>query len=428
MPAAKRPRKIAPKAGLVLTAGGARGAYQAGVLKRIGEIKALKGRSSPFPIVTGASAGAINGAMIAAHSDAFCEGSQLLAKLWGKLEFSDVIRTDAPAMLGNLRKLVMDISLGGLFGAGRVAALLDASPLREFLRQRLPLERLPDLIANRHLYAVGITATSYHSGRAYTFVQGRKGHPTWLRSRRVALPVPLEVDHICASAAIPIVFAPVPLSINDSPIYFGDGAMRMVTPLSPAIRLGAERVFAIGIRSFESAEELLATELRHAADGESTAQIRRPPLAQICGVFLNAIFLDHLDADIEHLERMNRLVDELEHPVLRDLSEPLRRVEPMVLSPSEDLAVVAKTFVHRLPRSVRYLIDGLGTPDAQSADLTSYLLFDKAYTRELIDIGYRDASVGIAEIEHFLFPPSPASRRSARDKVLAEIRSAQRLP
>lgn len=403
-------RRPVGMAGLVLTAGGARGAYQAGVLRRIGEMKALRGEPSPFPIISGASAGAINGAMIAAHSDRFREGTRLLASFWAKLETTDVVRTDARAMLGNLRRMAMDVALGSLIGAGRVASLLDPAPLRGYLAQRLPFPRIAERVASGDLYALAVTATGYHSGRAYTFIQGRRGHPTWLLSRRIGINADITVDHVYASAAIPIVFPPVALHLGRTMAWFGDGAMRMVAPMSPAIRLGADRVLAIGIRSYEAAQHLLQTELAPVHDGEPVA-MHRPPLAQICGVFLNAIFLDHLDADVEHLERMNRLVEELDHPVLRDPSSPLRSIRHLVLSPSEDLAVVAKTYAHRLPRSVRYLLDGLGTPDAQSADLTSYLLFDSAYTRELIEIGYRDAGRQMAEIEDFLFPPTPRRRQ-----------------
>jgi len=413
---ARPPRNLT---GLVLTAGGARGAYQAGVLKRIGEMRALRGKPSPFPIVTGASAGAINGSMIAAYSDAFRDGSRLLAKLWAELKMTDVVRTDTPALLRNLKRLTLDISLGGLFGAGRVDALLDASPLHDYIQARLPLDRIETHIADRHLYAFAVTATSYHSGRAYTFIQGRKGHPLWHRSRRIALSGPIGVEHICASAAIPIVFPPVPVGLGSSTAYFGDGAMRMVNPLSPAIRLGASRVLAIGIRSASAAENLMRAELGE-AETEGTdpeGALERPPLAQICGVFLNAIFLDHLDADVEHLERMNEMVRLMRGPVFNELADPMREVTPLVLSPSEDLAVVAKTLAHRLPTSIRYLLDGLGTPDAQSADLTSYLLFDSAYTRQLIDIGYRDAGKRIAEIEDFLFPAGRTRRRGKTAKT-----------
>lgn len=400
-----------PLTGLVLTAGGARGAYQAGVLKRIGESRHLRDGPSPFPIVTGASAGAINGAAIASYSAAFGEGTARLAQLWSQLRMTDVIRTDARALGTNALRLVLDLALGGAIGAGRVESLFDSSPLRRFLAAHLPLDAIATSLERGHLYAVAVTATGYHSGKAFTFVQGQRGHAVWNKSRRVALPATLSIDHILASSSIPLVFPPVPLPASGGQAYFGDGALRLVTPLSPAIRLGADRLFAIGVRCRESADRLLRSEL--SADTTAPA-LRRPPLSQICGVFMNAIFLDHLDADVDHLLRMNALVGPSKARTRPAAAgEPMRVVEPLVVSPSEDIAILAKTLAHRMPHRIRYLLDGLGTPDAQSADLMSYLLFDAAFTRELIDLGYRDAQARIDEIEAFLVP-RPARRRSVQ--------------
>jgi NTE family protein len=390
--------------GLVLTAGGARGAYQAGVLKRVGEIPSLRRKPAPFPIIAGASAGAINGAAMAAFSSDFGAATDRLARLWSNLKMSDVVRIDTPALLGTASKMATDLALGGIIGAGRVQALMDAAPLRQFLAGALPLDGITKAVERGHLYALAITATGYHSGRAFTFIQGRSGHPLWQKSRRVALQAQITVDHVCASAAIPLVFPPVPLTAAGSTAYFGDGAMRLTAPLSPAIRLGADRLFAIGIRSSVVAGDLLRAELSTGETGAS--RLNRPPLSQICGVFLNAIFLDHLDADIDHLVRMNELVAAYQAAVHSkanvQVSEPMRVVEPLAITPSEDLAVAAKALAHRMPRSIRYVMDGLGTPDAQSADLMSYLLFDSAFTSELVHIGYRDAQLRIDEIEAFL--------------------------
>lgn len=400
--------------GLVLTAGGARGAYQAGVLKRISEIPAFHKGASPFQIVTGASAGAINGTAIAAHSDSLREGANLLVRLWSQLEAPQVFRTDKTALADNARKLALDFTLGGLTGAGRVKALVDTAPLRTFLGQQLDFESsLRRNIADGHLYALGVTATGYHSGRAFTFIQGQPGHPLWNKSRRTAMATDITLEHVLASAAIPIVFPPVALSHGNQSAWFGDGAMRLTTPLSPAIRLGAKRLLAVGVRCQESADSLMRMELNASEIFEG--QLQRPPLSQICGTLMNAIFLDHLDADLDHLRRMNAVVADFEamaaqvggeHPLGRyNNEEPLRRVEPLVISPSADIAVIAKTLSHRMPRAIRYLMDGLGTPDAQSADLLSFVLFDSAFTRELIQLGYRDAAQRVDEIEHFLRAP-----------------------
>jgi NTE family protein len=395
--------------GLVLTAGGARGAYQAGVLKRLGEIPALADGPSPFAIVAGASAGAINGAMLAAGGATFREATSEVARLWSELRVEQVFRTDLLTLGLGAAGLLRDLALGGLFGTTVTSSFIDAAPLRALIARILPKGAIADAISRGHLYALAITATSYHSGRCFTFVQGRQGHPVWAKSRRVVMPVEITADHVCASAAIPLVFPPVPISCAGGDLYFGDGGLRLVTPCSPAIRLGATRLLAIGIRSTRAADALSRAELGAAEEtGAQGSYLTPPPLAQICGVFLNAIFLDHLDTDLDHLRRMNELIraygggGEVATPPSGSVSEPMRIVTPLALSPSEDLAMVAQRFAHRMPRLVRYVMDGLGTPDAQSADLMSYLLFDASYTRALIQIGYRDAGERIDEIEAFL--------------------------
>lgn len=401
--------------GLVLTAGGARGAYQAGVLKRLGEVPGLRDGPSPFPIVTGASAGAINGAMIASGSSSFGSATRALAALWARLSVEQVVRTDPISLARGGLGLMRDLCLGGLLGRTITQGMLDASPLRAHLERSLPLGGIANAIRAGHLYAVAISTTSYHSGRSFTFVQGRPGHPSWQKSRRVVLPVELTVDHVCASAAIPIVFPPVRIASAAGNLYFGDGGLRLVTPFSPAIRLGASHVMAIGVRSQRAAESLQREE-------QAAESLLCPPLAQVCGVFLNAIFLDHLDADLDHLKRMNELILAY-HPGVEaaaaprwagpTVSEPMRVVTPLVVSPSEDLALVAQRFAHRMPRLVRYVMEGLGTPDAQSADLMSYLLFDASYTRTLVEIGYRDACARIDELEEFLRAKRPLAGRLA---------------
>lgn len=402
------------KTGLVLTAGGSRGAYQAGVLKRIGEIPSLRGKPSPFPIVTGASAGAINGMMIAGGSEDFFGSTRRLAHLWSNLQASQVYRTDVGALLSNGLKLGLDALTGTLFGAGRVQSLLDTAPLPAFLRQHLPTDGTARALANGQLYALAVTATGYHSGKSYTFIEGQPCHPLWLKSRRVALRAKIGVAHICASASIPVVFPPAPVLIDGTTAWFGDGALRLTTPMSPAIRLGADRILAIGIRCANAADHLTRAELAPMVDDVGHA-LSRPPLSQICGVFMNAVFLDHLDADLDHLIRMNELIaampDAGREVVNGRMREPIKVVEPLAISPSEDLAVIANTMKHRIPGTVRYLLDALGRPDARSADLTSYLLFDSQFTRELIRIGYEDAAKQIDELEAFLRQQPAANSR-----------------
>ncbi len=408
-----------PMTALVLTAGGARGAYQAGVMKRISEIPALSNRYAPFSIITGASAGAINGATIASMHEDYSASAKLLVKLWSNLRAHDVYRTDSLSLLKNVGRMALDFTLGGVIGAGRTQSLVDSSPLYGFLSRYLRLDGIRRNVREGKLYALGITATGYHSGRAFTFVEGKPGVPLWNKSRRIALATDISMQHVLASAAIPIVFPPVELPTGNSKAFFGDGAMRLVTPLSPAIRLGAERLLAVGVRCQESADSLLRSEWTD--DEDFTSDLQRPPLSQIMGTLMNAIFLDHLDADLDHLKRMNSFVAEHEKlaaladnlPIESDTDhEPMRQVTPLVISPSADIAIIAKTLQHRMPKSIRYVMEGLGTPDAKSADLTSFLLFDAEFTRELIQLGYRDAAQRSDEIEAFLCDPSPLANLS----------------
>jgi len=415
--------------GLVLTAGGARGAYQAGVLKRIGELPALRGAPSPFPIVTGASAGAINGSLVAARSEDFAAATREVARVWASLRFDGVVRTDLLALVRGVLGLAGDFVTGPLLGRTVSRALFDTSPLEAMIRGAFPARGIGEAIRRRQLYAVAISATSYHSGRSFTFVEGRPGHPVWQKSRRLVLPVVLGPQHILASAAIPLVFPPVKVACSEGELWLGDGALRLVTPFSPAIRLGATHVLGVGVRSSKAADELAQEERVGARLGSGLAC---PPLAQICGVFLNAIFLDHLDADLDHLRRMNELVAVAGERVTPGdgvrPAEPMRVVTPLVVSPSEDLALVAQRFAGRMPRLVRLAMEGLGRPDAQSADLMSYLLFDAAYTGALIEIGYADAGRRIGEIEAFLGRAGGLRRTRPRPGPRARPRPAASAP
>ena len=282
--------------GLVMTGGGARGAYQAGVLQRIGELKRARARGNPFAIIGGTSAGAINGSAIAAGSDDFAASTETLARLWSSLKPSDIFRCDVLAQAQNSITWIMDLSFGGVLGGGNAHSLLDASPLKHYLAAHLDCGRIEANIKRGCLYALAISATNYNSGKSYLFIQGKKGHPMWNRSRRVTLATKITVDHICASAAIPLVFRPVKLETAQGTAFFGDGCIRLQQPLSPVVRLGAQRIVAIGVR---------CEKLEHQ---EEAADHRDPSLAQIMGVLFNVMFLDHLATDIEHLQRLNQLL------------------------------------------------------------------------------------------------------------------------
>src|SRR6202142_1911960 len=258
--------------GLVMTGGGARGAYQAGVLKRIGEIKRIQTHGNPFPIIGGSSAGAINGSAIAVGSDDFALATRVLARIWADLRPSDIFRCDVLSQGHNSLTWIIDLSFGALLGGGNARSLFDAPPLRHFLSAHLRYNRIRDNIKRGHLYAPPISATIYNSGKSYLFIQGKKGHPMWNRSRRVTLATKITVDHVCASAAIPLVFRPVKLQTAQGTAFFGDGCIRLQQPLSPVVRLGAKRIVAIGVR---------CEGLEHQ---EEANDHRDPSVAQIMGV------------------------------------------------------------------------------------------------------------------------------------------------
>jgi NTE family protein len=392
--------------GLVVTGGGARGAYQAGVLKRIGEIKRVQTHGNPFPIIGGASAGAINGSALAAGSDDLPSAAPVIARLWSDLKPSDVFRCDLLSQTRTSLTWILDLSFGGLLGGGNARSLLDASPLRRYLNKHLHCDRIQDNIKDGHLYALAISATNYNSGKSYLFIQGRKGHPMWNRSRRVTLATKITVEHVCASAAIPLVFQPVRLKIARGTAFFGDGCARLQQPLSPVIRLGAERVFVIGVRC-ENLEHQVET-----ADGKD------PSLAQVMGLIFNVMFLDHLATDIEHLERLNELLSSGQmNDSGAEECEKMRPLTHLLITPSVDLAQLAEQHQRDMPYLIQYFVNGLARDASSCSDLISYLLFTSNYTRALVDLGYNDASQRIDEIENFLYSPDEwkPSRQARRN-------------
>ena len=388
--------------GLVMTGGGARGAYQAGVLKRIGEIKRVQKHGNPFPIIGSSSAGAVNGCALAAGSDDFASATQTLAQRWSGLKPSDIFRCDVFSQAHNSLAWILDLSFGGILGGGNARSLLDATPLRHFLNKHLDCARISRNIKRGHLYAFAVSATNYTSGKSYLFIQGKKGHPLWKRVRLVTLATSITVDHICASAAIPVVFQPVRLRIPGGSALFGDGCVRLQQPLSPVIRLGADKVFAIGVR---------CENLEHQKE---TTNGNDPSLAQVMGVLFNVMFLDHLATDVEHLERLNRRLSNgnIIQPGT-GAYEKMRPLRSLLMTPSVDLAQLAERHERDMPYLIQYFVNSLGRDAASCADLMSYLLFASKYTRALIEIGYRDASQRIDEIESFLYSPDGVTETPA---------------
>lgn len=369
--------------GLVLTGGGARGAYQVGVLRWIA-------RNYPdirVPILTGVSAGAVNTAKLAAHPGTFEQAVAELDHLWRELTLNHVFRIDLGTLGNTTVRGALRLLTGGLIRGRTVQALLDTQPLRELLQETLAAVRgeitgIDYNLERGRLTAVAIITTSYTTGQTVVWVKGREIEP-WQRPLRRTELGPITVEHIMASAALPIFFPAV--SIGNE--WFGDGGIRLAAPLSPALHLGADRILAVSTRYEPDAVESRRSQVRG-----------YPPPAQVLGVLLNAVFLDLVDQDAWRLEGMNRLIEQL--PV--EQRNGLRPIRLINVRPSRNLARIAARYESRLPRSFRFLIRGLGTREQEAPDVLSMLMFEPEYLGELIDLGDADAERRSEELHRFL--------------------------
>jgi NTE family protein len=392
-------RRPMANVGLVLSGGGARAAYQVGALRGLAAI--LRGWDTPFNIVTGLSAGAINGAAIGASADSFTAGVEALTETWMALTPESVYRTDTTSLTALGVRWLKDLTTGGVLGRSRANHLLDTSPLRELLTDKIDLGRAARHVQSGVLRGLAFSATNYLTGTTITFYDGAPELQPWVRYDRVAFRETLTTDHVMASAAIPVFFPPV--MIDGKP--FGDGGVRMTTPVSPAIHLGAEKIVAIGIRYARSHEQTLA--LNRDTRGD------RVSAAQIAGVLLNALFLDSLDNDLERLQRINRTLSFVPEGVRKDAL--LRPIPALLLRPSEDLGRLAADEYERFPAMLRHLLRGVGGTGQKGWDLLSYLAFQPGYVGKLIELGENDTLARRAEIEAFFgAPPPPAGGRGAQ--------------
>lgn len=366
---------------LVLSGGGARGAYQAGVLQGLLECGLIEPGPLTFPILVGNSAGALNAATLAAHADRVENGIAELGLTWGHIRAELVFRTDFAGLVGNGLRWLRDLTLGGLLGHNQARSLLDTRPLTDLLR-KIPLERIPRHLESGCLKALAVGATNFSTGNGVLFLEARPDQPLWERPRFRVERTALGIQHLMASSAIPLFFPPV--TIDGRP--FGDGCVRNTTPLSPAIQLGARRILSVGVRQpYPQAERAVS---------------RPPSVAQVVGVLLDAVMLDALETDQEHCERINQAI-----------GGPFHHVDVFCLNPSRSLSEMAAALRHRIPPLVRHLLGGLGDRDT-SSELTSYLLFDSAFTSQLLELGRKDVRARREELAAFLRPEVDRVRAS----------------
>lgn len=378
--------------GLVLTGGGARGAYQAGALVALAEVTGA--RALPFPILAGSSAGSINCAYLASRAHDFPAATRALADLWTGLEPARVYRTGTLQLARTAAHWLTDLGLGGFIGSGRGKALFDTEPLRELLEANFDPAAVAHAIGVGHVHGLGITATDYENGLGVTFYDGAHGIEPWTRVTRVGKRASLSVDHILASSAIPMFFPAVQVEGD----WYADGSIRLSTPLSPAIRMGADRLLAIAVRQADVGEPHA-----HAQDGAvHAAAPPYPSAAEMAGVLLNALFLEALESDVERTTRINHTLSLVPKELLARKATQLRPVEVMVLRPSRDPSTLVLRTIERLPATVRHFFRGLGASDTEGWDLLSYLGFDAEYTARLFQLGYDDTVTRADEIRTFL--------------------------
>jgi NTE family protein len=336
-----------------------------------------------IPIHAGVSAGAINTITLAAHPGKFGAAVRGLRKGWSRLTVEDVYRVRVSGLVrGGFRWVGQ--RLFHRKGPTVVRGIFDMEPLRAFLGQRVRFDQIDENVAADHLRAVTLSAACYSSGETVTFVQGASDIPTWERSQRRGVRTKLNLDHVIASASIPILFPAVQIGGG----FYGDGSVRQATPLAPAIHLGADRILGISMRTAWQVKE---------APVEATYY---PSAAQVMGLLFHSIFLDSLDADAERLERINNILKGV--PPGAALAEPLRPIKLLVLRPSLDLGALARPHVRRLPPVIRSLVESIGGQREGASDFISYLLFDPAYTVPMMELGYDDANDQWDKIEEFL--------------------------
>ncbi|MEH6450793.1 MAG: patatin-like phospholipase family protein [Oleispira sp.] len=377
------------KIGLILSGGGARAAYQVGVLKAIHKILP-KDAKNPYDIIAGTSAGAINGVALASYAENHRIGIRHLERIWTGFTPDLIYRTDLKGVVSTLARLIRTTLIGRKYKHDRVS-LLDNSPLRKLLNEVIQFDNIQQAIDNGALHAMSVTGSGLESGESVSFFQGHYSITNWQRHRRIGYRARVGLDHLMASSAIPMIFPSV--KINQE--YYADGAVRQLAPISPALHLGAEKVLVIGVSGDAHKRK------------EHIRESNYPTPAKIMGHMLNAAFLDSMETDVERLQRINRTVDRIPENIRKKHGMELKPIELLEINPSESLDEIAGRHAHELPRILRLFLGGSGNTSRNGSGILSYLLFSKGFCKDLIALGYKDGLARRTEIEDFFSDHMP---------------------
>lgn len=374
-----------PQLGLVLSGGGARGAYQAGVIAALSHIATKINIRDPFRIYTGVSAGAINVGLLVANPGDFVESAKQLTGLWSHIDSDQVFYADLMALSRGGLQWMTELSLGGFKKEQALRSLLSTHPLHSFLSEKCHFQEIEKKINSGKLRAVGISALDYDSISTVTFYQGMADIEPWERGMHRSERATLDVDHIMASSAIPLLFPPIKIGER----YYGDGCIRNQSPCGPAIYMGADKIIAIGVRRRQDT----SFTYHHRETGEV------PTVSKVANVLMNAVMMDGLEADIQRIEQINQSYSLLTPHEKKRVA--LREVESLWISPSVDFSEIASKKSGELPRMIRYLLRGPGSLE-ESSEMLSYLLFTPTYCKQLIEIGFADGMKERDQIEQIL--------------------------
>jgi len=372
------------KTGLILSGGGARAAYQVGVLKAVHKILP-RGHYNPFDIISGTSAGAINGVGLASYANHYRIGIKHLERIWTQFSCDQIYRTDFPGVSASLLRAIRALVIGRRFKY-EPASLLDNTPLRGLLAEAIKFDQIQDAIDSGALHALAVNCSALDTGESVAFFQGHYSIENWARHRRIGRRTRITLDHLVASSAIPTIFPAIKLHGG----YYLDGAVRQLAPISPALHLGAEKIMVIGVSGIAHKRRKIIRQ-----------NIAYPSPAKIMGHMMNAAFLDSMEADVERLLRINRTLEKIPPHIREAEGMELKSIDLLEINPSRPLDQMAGEFVHEIPRAIKMIFGGSGNTSQSGSGILSYLLFSEGFCKALIDLGYHDAMERVDEIKDF---------------------------